>query len=43
MDGFIAEAREAHAKAAEGDVQTAVDAAAKLVADMEALKGHIGG
>ncbi|MBF9029240.1 F0F1 ATP synthase subunit epsilon [Rhodobacterales bacterium HKCCE3408] len=41
MDGLIAEAREAHAKSTDTEVHGVVDAAAKLLADMEALKGHI--
>ncbi|MBF9051219.1 F0F1 ATP synthase subunit epsilon [Roseobacter sp. HKCCD9010] len=41
LDGFIAEAREAHAKASDTQVHGVADAAAKLLADMEALKGHI--
>ncbi|MCT4683203.1 MAG: F0F1 ATP synthase subunit epsilon [Roseicyclus sp.] len=43
MDGFIAEARAAHdkARAASDAPETAADAAAKLLADMEAAKGHM--
>ncbi|NKX44246.1 F0F1 ATP synthase subunit epsilon [Roseicyclus persicicus] len=44
MDGFIAEAREAHDKARAADQpQGVADSAAKLLADMEAAKGHIMG
>lgn len=44
LDGLIADAQEARAKATDPDApHDVVDAAAKLLADMEALKGHIGG
>jgi F-type H+-transporting ATPase subunit epsilon len=45
MDGLIAEAREAHDKArGAGDgPQNAADAAAKMLADMEAAKSHMMG
>jgi F-type H+-transporting ATPase subunit epsilon len=45
MDGFIAEAREAHDKArSAGDgPDTAADAAAKLLADMEAARSQMMG
>ena len=45
MDGFIAEARAAHDKAREASdaPQTGADAAAKLVADMEAARAQIMG
>ena len=45
MDGFIAEAREAHEKArADSDApQNIADAMAKLLSDMEAAKGHMMG
>lgn len=45
MDGFIAEARAAHEKARASDdaPHNLADATAKLLADMEAAKGHMMG
>lgn len=45
IDGYIAEARAAHekAKAATDAPQSIADATAKLLADMEAAKGHMMG
>ncbi|WP_170423134.1 F0F1 ATP synthase subunit epsilon [Ruegeria arenilitoris] len=41
LDEMIAEARASHEAAKEGDDQTIVDDAAKLLADMEALGTHM--
>ncbi len=41
LDEMIAEARESHEAAKNGDDQTIVDDAAKLLADMEALGTHM--
>ncbi|WP_420584721.1 F0F1 ATP synthase subunit epsilon [Ruegeria sp.] len=41
LDDLIAEARASHEAAKEGDDQTIVDDAAKLLADMEALGTHM--
>ena len=41
IEEMLASAREAHAQASDSEVHNAADAAAKLLADMEALKGHI--
>lgn len=45
MDGFIAEAREAHekARAAEDTPHNVAEATAKMLSDMEAAKGHMMG